>query len=450
MKRYYLTALAVFFTAGVSSSEVLEPVPEKVDIYTNTSFITETVPVEKGRKNILVVIPSFAPVNQINVSSKAGLCSVFSIEETNLNRKAVQSIERQIEEYKNRLKVVDKTIFLIEKNSVNLSEKEIKRFKGLYKKELDEKAYILRAIENLKKKLEEEKSKKFLSVNLRCEGDDNLVFVFPANISSYQYYTVKGFTEEGKISIDSYLDIKNEGRDLKNVDLVFHSFFKTSLIEPPSFESPIYPVKKSLRLMENKPVRKYIETQTKAYFLVKNIDIPSKTQETVLISKNIYNANFDIFIDGYATVTPFLRAEFKPDKTFFPSSAKYYIDGVFVGTGRLRPLKANEKNNLFFGEDLFVDVVKNNVEDFWEKNFFGKKVHTVKWFYSLKNRHKKAVRITLVDKIPVSHSENIKVEPFSTFKWEKIEKNGKVIWIFSLKPGEKKEFFFGYKEEIKK
>ena len=87
---------------------------------------------------------------------------------------------------------------------------------------------------------------------------------------------------------------------------------------------------------------------------------------------------------------------------------------------------------------------KEKIKDFTEKSIFGTKKTTKEWRYQIKNNHKKGIKITVVDKIPVSTSEKIQIKPFSSIKWKKIKPDGTVVWEFFISPSQERVFSFGY------
>lgn len=84
-----------------------------------------------------------------------------------------------------------------------------------------------------------------------------------------------------------------------------------------------------------------------------------------------------------------------------------------------------------------------------EEPFFSmNKLKSAKvWEYKITNNHTKAQKISLVERVPVSKHEDIKVKLIGRTKHTLLNKNGKITFDFELKPNETKIIEFGYEVE---
>ncbi len=435
-----LTGLVFFLLISPSFSETVLK-PERLDIYANRAFITFSFDADKN-KIYTFQIPKSVGLENLSVSTDKEDCFVSYLEE-------IPSENKKLKELENRLKTVEKKIKILE--DLKPVDRKIKDFLSVFEttyfSSLLERDKIAYGISKIRKT-----ENKDINLRLTCKNSrkTKIFLQYPISIKANHFYKIEGFTDSKTVRISSILNIKNRsGYSIKDINLYFHTYRKTISIEPPPFEhsyrvEPLMAIKKPIL----KERRSYVETETKAYFFVENVNIPEKGEKSVLISEDKYRADFDIFIDGYATTTPFLRGVFVADKFFSPSQAKFYIDGIFLGKSWIKPVEKDKKSFIFFGEDLFLQTSKTKVKDFYEKTFLGKSIHTVEWLYRIHNKHRKSIKVHIVDRVPVSTSEDIKIEPFSSLKWKEI-KGEKVIWEVILSPDEVLSFKFGYKE-IKK
>jgi len=443
-----------FSLGGVLKSETLE-------IYKDRAFLTEVITVNFPKETkIMVQLPLGVEISRLNISVEPETCYVSQVRREPLEKSIEDNLNQykeQIELLKSQLKTVDTEISFLEKLDINKKEKPFEFLQQYYKyyfKKLQEKGFIKQQIQQKEKELRqlEKKYGKKYSLILECDSNTKgkVRFTFSPPVKAQQDYVISGDSLNRRVFITTRLFIKqNSGKDLSGITVRYHSYRKTTAIEPPPpFIHPL----KGERVMSLDKVKaaatsySYEETLTKAFFQVNNIDLPEDKEVVLTVSRKDYPADFSVYIDGYATVTPFLKATFKADRFYPPSfNGTYYIDGLYVGRGKVPPVEGGKKNHLFFGEDIFIDVSKYQIKDYTEEGFFGREKTEKKWRYIIKNKHKREMKITLVDKIPVSHSDKMEVEPFSTLKWKKKDEKGLITWEFTLGPDEEIKFEFGYR-----
>lgn len=441
--------LLILLMAGLSFAEI--PVPEKLFIYTDRAFLVEKIrPNIRDTSQIPVLLPSYTEISRLKLSVSDEKCTVDYIKETKTDKKVAEELQKlraQIDFFKDQIRTIDKEIMMLEKLDINKSGiKILDTFSAKYFKKLQEKRTAQEMIKNLKEeinKISTKYGKRFL-IQVSCKEPSNPVIRITEEppVKASQRYTISADTLNRKVSIINRIFIRQDtGKDLKNIKLIYYSYKKTPFIHPP--EHPFFPVKKAVRM--NVPERKYVESTTKAYFIVEKVDLKNGRENLITLSKNIYPATFYVFVDGYASVTPFLKAEFSSDR-FFPASyrTEFYVDGIYIGSDRIRPILQG-KNSLFFGEDVLFNVSKEKIKDYTEETVFGRKITTKEWIYRMKNNHSKKIKVIVQDKIPVSTSEKREIEPFSSVKWKELKPDGTVVWEFFLNPDEEKIFTYGYK-----
>ena len=448
--------LLFLIVAGLSYAEF--PFPEKLVVYKDRAFlIGKIIPDLTGKKSVDINLPLYTDLRGIKISVNEG-CQIEQIKEGDIDSKIkdkIKKLEAQIDFFKDQIKTVEKEISLLEKLDINKAGiKSLDLFSERYFKKLQEKRTAQQFIAQLKDQIEKlrKRAGRHFVIDLTCENTTRPVISITVQppVKAFQKYTIYGDTAKNVVRITNRIFVRQDsGFDLKGIDLVYYSYRKTPSVSPPQtgFIPFVEKKMKGLKKIE----REYVETGSKAYFSVKNVYLKDGKENLITLSSISYPAEFSIFIDGDRTVTPFLKATFKTDR-FYPSSyrADFYIDGVYIGFDRFKPLLQNVENSLFFGEDIFVNVLKEKIKDFTEESIFGGKKATKEWRYQIKNNHKNGIKITVVDKIPVSTSEKIEIKPFSSIKWKKIKPDGTVVWEFYLKPSEEKVFTFGYRKITKK
>jgi uncharacterized protein (TIGR02231 family) len=139
------------------------------------------------------------------------------------------------------------------------------------------------------------------------------------------------------------------------------------------------------------------------------------------------------------------------DAPILPGDVRVRRDGTFVGTGHLGFVAPGEALDLGFGADDKVKVMRAPVrrkEN--EPTWFGQtKTETREFKTTVKNLHDFAVRVTVIDQVPVSENTAISVEPLPqmTPPTEKqvADKRGVMSWTYDLAPGETKDVRLAYR-----
>jgi uncharacterized protein (TIGR02231 family) len=152
--------------------------------------------------------------------------------------------------------------------------------------------------------------------------------------------------------------------------------------------------------------------------------------------------------------TAYLYTKIALPKTASPALAglvSLFRDGVFVGTGRLPQLSPGEDYELGFGADDRVKIKRAVLEDKKGETgtFTTSKVEVRNFKITAKNHHARPVQIAILDQVPVSAQQDIKVDvviagPQPTRK-DVSDVRGTLVWDMTIAPDEEKQIGFGYK-----
>ncbi|MEM7776400.1 MAG: mucoidy inhibitor MuiA family protein [Pseudomonadota bacterium] len=176
--------------------------------------------------------------------------------------------------------------------------------------------------------------------------------------------------------------------------------------------------------------------------VVKQVKIDSKSFEPKLAARTVPR------LDPQA----YLYATFKlPSETpYLAGTVSLFRDGTYVGRGRLPALSGGQEHELGFGADDRIRVKFNVANEVRSETglITASRVDEKRYRISLNNLHTRSVKLTVVDRIPVSRDEEIKVELTSSIAPSKRnldEQRGVLAWTFDLKPNEKKNLDVGFK-----
>ncbi len=146
----------------------------------------------------------------------------------------------------------------------------------------------------------------------------------------------------------------------------------------------------------------------------------------------------------------YAKAALAKGSPILPGTVSLFRDGTFVGTGRLPLLPPGEEHELGFGADDAVRVKHALVEEKRGETgiISSSKTDVRSWRISIKNLHERQIPVTVLDQIPVSQNQDIKVEltgKTPPSKRDVDDKRGVLAWDMKLEPDEEKVIEFGYR-----
>lgn len=172
----------------------------------------------------------------------------------------------------------------------------------------------------------------------------------------------------------------------------------------------------------------------------------NKTQTVVMQELNI-PANFHYFcipkIDPDAFLIAYLNDWEKLN--LLEGEANIFFEDTYIGKSLLDVRNANDTLRISLGRDKNVQVKRENLKEYSEKQFLGnKKEETKSWTIAIKNNKKQAINLTLLDQIPVPTLEEIElnVQNSSGAKYNK--ESGELKWQLNIEPLQSKQIDIKY------
>jgi uncharacterized protein (TIGR02231 family) len=147
----------------------------------------------------------------------------------------------------------------------------------------------------------------------------------------------------------------------------------------------------------------------------------------------------------------YLYAKFSLPKgsPLLPGAVSLFRDGTFVGTGRLPLLSPGEEHELGFGIDDLVRVRHAISEETRGETglISTSRTDSRNFLISVKSMHERAVDLVVLDQVPVSANQDIKVEMTgkAPTKQNVDDKRGVVVWEGKLEPDQEQTIAFGYR-----
>lgn len=131
-----------------------------------------------------------------------------------------------------------------------------------------------------------------------------------------------------------------------------------------------------------------------------------------------------------------------------PGDGSIYFENNFVGTTALNPGSFNDTLTVSLGRDESINVERNKLREFEERNFFGNRVREKNaWEISIRNTKSEPISITVQDQIPVSRNENIEVKATRLSNGNLDKETGIITWELIIEANSTKALRFDYQVE---
>lgn len=125
--------------------------------------------------------------------------------------------------------------------------------------------------------------------------------------------------------------------------------------------------------------------------------------------------------------------------------ANIFFEETYIGKTILDVRFIQDTLTLSLGRDKSVDVNREKIKDLTSKKFIGtKKEETRAWRISARNNKSQAIRLILLDQVPVSTLEEIEVDVKELSRGNRNEETGEIKWILELDPKENQELILKY------
>ena len=130
---------------------------------------------------------------------------------------------------------------------------------------------------------------------------------------------------------------------------------------------------------------------------------------------------------------------------FLEGEANIYFEDTYIGKTLLDLNNASDTLEISLGRDKSVNVNREKIKEHSSKQFIGsKKEETRAWKTTVKNNKDQSINMIIIDQVPVSTVDDIEVEVEKKSGADFNKETGEIIWEFTLKPKDTKEFELRY------
>lgn len=125
--------------------------------------------------------------------------------------------------------------------------------------------------------------------------------------------------------------------------------------------------------------------------------------------------------------------------------ANIFFEGGYVGKSFINGNVTSDTLLVSMGRDESINIDRKQKTEFCEVKFLGSnKKETLAYEISIKNKKSIAIKIEIMDQIPVSQTKDITIELLEKGEAVYTKDYGKLLWTFDLSAGQSKTLEFSY------
>lgn len=185
-----------------------------------------------------------------------------------------------------------------------------------------------------------------------------------------------------------------------------------------------------------------------SYDLALRQDVPADGKaHTIVFDKEELQASYVYHTVPKMEAAAFLLAKVTDWRKYnlLPGNASIFLEGAYVGKSYINPAITSDTLLLSFGRDERINVKRTQITDLSSKKcVINTKIENYVYEIALKNMKPVAIEIEVLDQLPVSKQEDIKVDPGENSGAIYTSEIGKLEWKLTLAPNESKKLRFAY------
>jgi len=199
---------------------------------------------------------------------------------------------------------------------------------------------------------------------------------------------------------------------------------------------------KKFKALEGRQALKQIKVEginSVLYTLEDKFDIISDGKEVDVLLEDIkVDCSFEHFAIPSKSEKTFLLAHV--DKwhrlDLLEGKVNLFLNGAFKGNSYINPKNTEDTLSISLGVDPEVIVSREQLRDYYDKKFLGKKIEeSFTYQISIKNNKTQAINLKVLDQVPISDHENIKIDLQEKSGAKLSEDSGQLEWKLNLLPG---------------
>ena len=420
-----------------------------IGVYTDQTIVTQKF--IDANSSFSVLIPEGADEENIAINADCDVSALLK-ESKNENDESSARWQQELQDLNNKLEVLSARGRFIERASIdsNKSNDVTKRANEFYKFSLENLEKIS-AVKSEIKVLEQNKPESktagclVLDMKFACEPKE-VKISYPYGNETQILNKIYADTKAKNILINQKILVTNPFvNSVKNLKLAIYPIRYQKALTPNSF----YPwYEESETNTQNYAASGRMARVAKAKISAEVADMSVQRGESKYITYDTQkmDANFSVFADFYDSLKAYNVASFKLNDDLTPAKTQFYVDGISIGSPREFEMRAkDEPSQLFLGQNDLIELKKERLSKFKKSSLLGKeRIKEEGYEISVKNNSSKSIDLTLVERVPVSADEAVKVK-IKGFDKKDISKEGRVELKISLAPKEEFKKEYSYK-----
>jgi uncharacterized protein (TIGR02231 family) len=145
--------------------------------------------------------------------------------------------------------------------------------------------------------------------------------------------------------------------------------------------------------------------------------------------------------------TAFLTARISgwEDMNLLPGNATVYFDGTYIGQTYLNTSVVSDTLELSLGQDKNVVIKRSKSKDKSKEKFLDNdKIYTFAYEIFIRNGNNKPIAIEIIDQLPTTKNNKIKIEADDLDGATLDENTGKLLWRKTVKAKDNRKISFAY------
>ena len=196
------------------------------------------------------------------------------------------------------------------------------------------------------------------------------------------------------------------------------------------------------------PTQEIINQTSFSIEIIEPYTIKSSNKDFTISMKAFQtNANYTYYSIPKIEEKAFLIASLQGWEKFnlLEGEGNVYFEDTFIGTTLIDTRTTKKLLTISLGMDKNVSVKRTKSKDFTTKQFIGNKKEEFRaWNISVKNNKSQDIKIVVLDQIPISKREEIKISLDDRFNGIINNETGEVKWDLSIKAKSSKELLLKY------
>lgn len=170
-------------------------------------------------------------------------------------------------------------------------------------------------------------------------------------------------------------------------------------------------------------------------------------RQAVELERKQLDAIYEYFVTPKLSTEAFLVARLPhwQDYALMHGEANMFFEGTFLGKTQVNPSSDSDTLELSLGRDPNILVQRERISGFSRRNLMGNRTsETIGWEISLRNNKNTPIMISLLDQVPVSTRQEIRVNIDESSGAVIDQERGLVSWRMNIEPGSQRKLNLKY------